>query len=162
MSRLQRHWHVRRVLASGQLTWRKWRCAVLQSCRSTGGRHALALREWTLGSMKELAKMRLRRCQRLFSQYASILLSLECLSQLLNNDLLETVNYSALKQKLISFLIIWIRLMDEYLKIARQAVKTKIIISSHYLSLQIRIITTLQPSKWMWVLRLTEDCSHHS
>lgn len=95
----------------------------------------------------ERAKMRLRRCQRLFSQYASILLSLGCLSQRLNNDLLETVNYSALKQKLIPFLIIWIRLMDEYLKIARQAVKTKTIISSHYLSLQIRIITTLQPSK---------------
>lgn len=72
------------------------------------------------------------------------ILSLGCLSQLLNNDLLDNVNYSALKQKLILFLITWIRLMDEYLEIARQAVKKKTtIISCHYLSLQIRIITTL-------------------
>lgn len=53
------------------------------------------------------------------------ILSLGCLSQLLNNDLLDNVNYSALKQKLILFLITWIRLMDEYLEIARQAVKKK-------------------------------------
>lgn len=46
-----------------------------------------------------------------------------CLSQLLDNDLLDTVNYSALKQKLIWLLIIWLRLRDAYLETARQAVK---------------------------------------
>lgn len=68
-----------------------------------------------------------------------------CLSQLLYNDLLDTVNYSALKQKLIWLLIIWLTLRDEYLETARQAVKKQQqqTTSCHYLSLQIRIITTL-------------------
>lgn len=43
------------------------------------------------------------------------IISFGCSFQLLYNDLLGTVNYSALKQKLISLLIIWIRLMDEYI-----------------------------------------------
>lgn len=51
--------------------------------------------------------------------------SLGCLSQLIYNDLLDTINYSALKQKLILLLIIQIKLMDEYLEMARQAVKKK-------------------------------------
>lgn len=68
-----------------------------------------------------------------------------CLSQLPHNDLLDTVNYSALKQKLILLLIMWIRLMDEYLEIAREAVKKtkQNTTSCHYLSLQIGVITIL-------------------
>lgn len=67
-----------------------------------------------------------------------------CLSQLLYNDLLDTVNYSALKQKLIWLLIIWLSLRDEYLETARQAVQQQQQTTScHYLSLQIRIIITL-------------------
>lgn len=67
-----------------------------------------------------------------------------CLPQLLYNDLLDTVNYSALKQKLIWLLIIWLSLKDEYLETARQAVQQQQQTTScHYLSLQIRIIITL-------------------
>lgn len=47
--------------------------------------------------------------------------SFGCLSPLLYNDLLDTVNYSALKQKLISPSIIRIRLMNEYVEIARKS-----------------------------------------
>lgn len=52
--------------------------------------------------------------------------SFGCLSQLLYYDLLDTVNYSALKQKCILLLIIEIRLMDEYLMTPRQAVKNNL------------------------------------
>lgn len=72
-----------------------------------------------------------------------------CLSQLLYNDLLDTVNYSALKQKLIWLLIIWIRLRDEYLETARQAVKKTT--TNYQLSLLITAnqdyYNTVQPNK---------------
>lgn len=61
------------------------------------------------------------------------ILSFGCLSQLLYYDLLDNVDYLTLKRKLISLLIIWIRLMDEHLVVARQAVKKK----SYYLPLLI-------------------------
>lgn len=86
------------------------------------------------------------------------IVSFGCLSQLLYNDLLDTVNYSALKQKLISLLIIWIRLMDEYLELAGQAVKKK----KKYYQLPLLITAnqnhhnTVQPNK-IWVLRMTGD-----
>lgn len=51
--------------------------------------------------------------------------SFGCLYQLLYYDLLGTVNYSALKQKPTLLLITQIELMDEYVVIARQAVKKK-------------------------------------
>lgn len=57
------------------------------------------------------------------------IVSLRCLSQLIYNDLLDIINYSALKQKLILLLIIRIKLMDEYLEMARQAVKKKTLLS---------------------------------
>lgn len=81
--------------------------------------------------------------------------SFGCLSQLLYNGLLDTINYSALKHKLISPLIIRIRLMNEYVEIARQAAKKKKpVISCHYLLLQIRIISMLCNLIKIWVLRL--------
>lgn len=71
------------------------------------------------------------------------IVSFGCSSQLLYNDLLDTVNYSASKQKLISLLIILIRLMDEQILRLQGKLLKKTIITCHYLSLQIRIITTL-------------------
>lgn len=71
------------------------------------------------------------------------IISFGCSSQLLYNDLLDTVNYSASKQKLISLLIILIRLMDEQILRLQGKLLKKTIITCHYLSLQIRIITTL-------------------